>query len=201
VRETGEAASALYEDMLAAMAMDDPFGTLDEERLATARFIAGQLKETYTDSVYANFAAMFLAKLAMVDGDYEAADKELSWVLENGVDDSLSVIVKTRLAQVKLERGEHEEALRVLSNVRPGEHRPTFEEVKGDIYLAMGNSVQARESYQLALNSLPQGETRPMLRMKLDDLVVPSDPVIIETPVASTESESESESESGSERQ
>ncbi|MEX1237520.1 MAG: tetratricopeptide repeat protein, partial [Pseudomonadales bacterium] len=45
VRETGEAASALYEDMLAAMAMDDPFGTLDEERLATARFIAGQLKE------------------------------------------------------------------------------------------------------------------------------------------------------------
>lgn len=171
VRERGEAASALYEDMLNAVTLDDPFAILDEERAQTARFIGGQLKEEYTDSVYANFAAMLLAKLAVNERDYDTADEELSWALDNGVDDTLSLIVKIRLARVKLEKGEHEDALRVLTNVKPGEHRASFEEVKGDIYLAMGNEEQARESYQLAVNALAEGETRPLLQMKLDDLV------------------------------
>jgi len=188
LQDRGEAASALYEDLVEAVVLSDPFSTLDEEQLTTGQFLAAQLKDEYTDTSYAHFAAMFMAKLAVEGQDYETAEQELNWSLENGVDDSLRVIVSTRLARVKIAQGEHEAALALLAGIEPGEHKPSVEEARGDAYAAIGDSVKAREAYQMAVKSLAEGDTRPMLQMKLDDLVAPAT-VVPNEPGATAEPE------------
>lgn len=180
VRETGEAASAVYEDMLAAITLDSPFATIGEEQLTTGRFLANQLKEQHADSTYAHFAAMFLARLAVDEGDLDAAKQELNWAIDNGMDESLVVIAKMRLARVHLAAGDADAGLGVLSGVEPGEHVASFEEARGDLYLAKGDQALARESYKVALDSLEDDDVRPMLQMKLDDMSIAVDA----TPVA-----------------
>lgn len=192
VRETGEAASKIYNDMLEALVLDSPFDTLDEERVSTGRFLAGQLKEDYADSAYADYAALYLASIAVQQEDLPAAEAELQGAIDGGVDESLAPIFHIRLARVQMVLGKHDEALQTLLAVEePGEHTPSYEEARGDIYYAMDNPASARESYQAALDALENPASRPILRMKLDDLVdpevvVPVDPA---EPLASTESD------------
>ncbi len=173
VQTTGEAASAIYEDMTAAIVMDSPFATMTEEQRSTGRFLANQLKTDYADSAYAKFAALFLAKLAVDEENFTTARDELNWALDSGLDESLDVLTRIRLARVQLALGESEAALESLANVEPGEHRPSYEEVRGDIYMTLGDKTLAREAYQRALVGVEDARSRPMLQMKLDDLVVP----------------------------
>ncbi len=180
-QETGEAASLLYKDLLEASASlaeetpdeaEDSDGEADESEespmMATARNLAETLKTDYTHSTYARFAALHLAKLAVADGDLEAAASELEWALEEGVDAGLEVIVRLRLARVLLAQGNADESLAALDSTLPSSaQRASFEEVRGDIYHARGDYQQAREAYQLALESLGEEENRPMLKAKL----------------------------------
>lgn len=173
VKEKGEAASAIYEDMLEAIILDSPFETLDPEEASTGRFLANRLKEEYAGTSYSHLAALFMAKLAMDEGDLGAAEQELTWALDNGLDDSLVPMAKIRLARVKLEQDKPEEARTVLTDVETDAWRASLEEVRGDVHYAMGQFDLARESYQLALNAIGDGQERPFLQMKLDDLVPP----------------------------
>ncbi len=177
-REVGEDASAIYEDMVSASSLDNPLAQLDNEKLATAKFLGGRLKAEFANSTYAHLAALLLAKIAVEEGDLPAAERELKWALDSGIDDSLEVLVRIRLARVKNAMGAADEALAILATVDPGEHRPSFEEIKGDIYRTLGDNTQARESYQRALTALDTGDVRPMLQMKLDDLVSPTADVV-----------------------
>lgn len=170
VQEQGEAAAAIYDDLMEAVVVEGPFASLDEEARQTGKFLAGRLKEEHDGSSYAHFAAMFLAKLAVAEGDLEKAESELSWAIEDGIDESLLPIATMRLARVQKALGNHETALETLLSVEPGEHRPTWEEIRGDVYHAMGDRAQAREAYQNALGALDNPGSRPMLQMKLDDL-------------------------------
>lgn len=172
VRETGEAASSLYEDLVAAVTRDSPFETIEEEQLKTGKFIATQLEETYPDSTYAHFAALFMAKVAVEAGDLDTAEKELNWALEHGIDESLEAMTRIRLARVKIARGEPEAALAMLESIDPGTHSVSFEEVRGDAYMALNDEARAREAYGRAVEAQEEGRARPMLQMKLDDLVV-----------------------------
>ena len=174
MRETGEAAATIYDDMLAAIVLDDPFGSIDEQQLSTGRFLANRLKTEYEGTTYAQFAGLFLARLAIDLGDYATAAQELQWVLDHDVADELYVITTSRLARVKIAQGDAQGALDLLAKVEPGEHKPTVEEVKGDAYLAMGDNDAAREAYLSAIDSMGDDEVRPMLQMKLQDLVSPS---------------------------
>lgn len=173
MKEKGEAASAIYEDMLEAIMLDSPFETLEPEEKSTGRFLANRLKDEHAGSTYAHFAALFMAKLAMDEGDLGAAEQELTWALDNGLDNSLVPMAKIRLARVKLEQDKPEAAKAVLEQVKTGSWRASLEEVRGDVHYAMGEFDLARESYQLALNALEDGQQRPFLQMKLDDLVPP----------------------------
>jgi predicted negative regulator of RcsB-dependent stress response len=169
-RQTGEAASALYEDLIAAV------GTVPEsgfsvEMLTTGRSLAEQLKKDHEGSSYALFAAMTMAKLAVDEGDLDKAVSELKWVIANGAEGSIEILSRIRLARVLSAQELYEEALVVLEpKLELAAHRSTWEEVKGDVYLSMGRMDEAREAYQLAVGSLSQEGSRPYLNMKLADL-------------------------------
>ncbi len=194
VQSTGEAAAAIYTDLLDAVGNQGPFTPLDDEARQTGTFLANQLKEEHGGSSYADLASLFLAKLAVEDGDLEKAEAELKSTLEGGVEAPLEPIVAMRLARVQKAMGNHEAALETLVGVEPGEHEPSWEEIRGDIFLAMGDSEQARGSYEKALAALDDPASRPMLQMKLDDIEAPSltVPVTEDDPIAAAAAEAES---------
>lgn len=173
-RDTGQVASGLYQQLLDAVAMDSPLKQPDKAQIATAKRLALQLEDSHSGSTYAHLAAMYLAKLAVDDGDLDSAAQQLNWALGHGLDRSLVTIVKMRLARVQLAQKQPAEALKTLGDVEPGQYRPSYDQLKGDIYRDMGDKEKAREAYQRAVNALGQGQARPLLQMKLDELAPPS---------------------------
>ena len=188
VRDQGEKASGMYENLTAAVSVG-PFETLSDESRSTAVFIANQLKAEYPDSTYAHFAAMQLAKLEVEAGALDSAATELQWVLDQKVDDSLAVLVRLRLAQVKLGQGEYEAALALLDQSNIDGYASAYAELRGDVYYAMDRLDDARQAYQAAVALLKEGTTKPMLSMKLEDLVLPE--VAIQADTAATEEDSQ----------
>lgn len=182
-QKVGQAASAKYEQLLDALNVDDPMKEPDKEHISTAKFLAHELEDNYSGTVYAHFAGLYLAKLAVESGDLKEAEKQLKWVLSHGLNDSLEIIVKTRLARVQLGEGKPDEALRTLDGIEPDQYRPSYDELKGDIYHAMGDNEKAREAYERAINALGEGDVRPLLKMKLDQLAPPR--AVVDTSVKS----------------
>lgn len=173
VRQTGEAASAIYEDLVAAVGTVPDSG-LSMEMRTTGRSLADQLKNDHGDSSYALFAAMTMAKLAVDAGDPDKAVSELRWVLANGAEGSIEILSRIRIARVLSAQELYEEALAVLQpKLDLAAHRASWEEVKGDVYLSMDRVDEARQAYQLAVNSVSQQGSRPYLNMKLADLTFP----------------------------
>ena len=172
--QRGEAASAIYQQMLDALDVDNPLKEVDKDKISTAKFLAKQLEGDYAGSAYSHLAALFLARIAVEDGDLKTAQTQLQWALSHGIDDSLKVIVTMRLARVQLGLNKQDEALKTLDTVEPDEYRASYDEVKGDIYHAMGDNEKAREAYERAVNALAPGEEMPLLKMKLDNLQPPA---------------------------
>ena len=183
--ESAEAASALYEELIQAVSLPSPNAVVSEENISTAKFLAEQLKQEHTSSTYAHFAALHLAKMAVQAGELETAAEELQWVLDNGANDRVAVIANLRLAKVKFGGNELESALAQLEETDAGSHRSSYLELKGDVLYALDRKDEAREAYQLAVNL--QTNIKPMVQMKLDDLVLPR--VVI--PAAETDSADE----------
>ncbi|MBQ62752.1 MAG: hypothetical protein CMQ19_11850 [Gammaproteobacteria bacterium] len=179
-RETGEAASAIYEDLIAAVGTV-PRDGLSEEMSATGTTLAEQLKTDYADSSYAIFASLYMAKLAVLAGDLDKAASELNWTLEHGAEGSFEILARIRLSHVLSAQEKYEEALAVLDvKLDLAAHQSSWDEARGDIYFAMERTDEAREAYQLAVQSAGADRAKPYLEMKLEDLtyakvVVPDD--------------------------
>lgn len=169
-RESGEAASAIYEDLVAAVGFI-PADGLSEAMTATGLTLAEQLKTEYSDSSYAIFAALTMAKLAAESGKLDKAAAELRWVLNNGAQGSFEILARIRLSRVLSAQEKYGEALALLDvQLDLAAHYVSWEEARGDIYYSMDRIDDAREAYQLAVQSTAQGQPRPFLNMKLEDL-------------------------------
>jgi len=174
VRASGEKASSLYQELVDAVSVS-PIEKLSEDQLSTGKFIADQLKSEYEDTTYGHFAAMFMAKVDVEQNDLSGAESELRWILDHDVEDSIGMIVRQRLARVLLSEDKPEEALKVVEEADdPGAYASTYEEVKGDIYMKLGRTNEARQAYQKALDTTVDDATKPILKMKLENLAPPT---------------------------
>ena len=158
------AASVQFDAMVQALAQDKP------DVVSThAETLLGQ----FADTAYAVTAALTMAKIKVDAGDLLAAESHLRWALNKASHEGLKHTARLRLARVLLANGKADDALQSLSNVNPGSFTASYEEVKGDIYVAKGSVEQARSAYSLALAALKPGDRgRNFLEMKLDDLGV-----------------------------
>lgn len=165
-----ENAAVLYQNLVQAVAIASAPQATDEQR-ATATHLVGSLKEDYSDSAYARFAAMLGARLAVDKGDYDSAVTELDWVLANSPDAVMKVVASMRKARVVAAQGDTAAALALLNGLSEKSFQVSLEELKGDLHLQAGDRAQARASYQQAVDLATDG-ARPVLQMKLDNLAV-----------------------------
>ena len=72
-------------------------------------------------------------------------------------------------------KGDREGALKQLDSMQPGAQADTYEEVRGDIYVQLGDTAKARDAYKKAMDlsaARNSGTSRPILKIKHDNLLV-----------------------------
>lgn len=158
-------ASALYQTMLESVLADG--GTEDRARGAG---LAEQIREEYSGTRYAQFAALMQARLAVEAEDLPAAEELLNEIVGDAGDPVLEEVARQRLARVLAAQDRAEEALEVLTGDVTGALLASREEIRGDLLLDLGRENDARTAYQAALAALEDPQARPQLQLKLDDL-------------------------------
>ena len=130
-----------------------------------------QLEADYASTPYAALGALAAADVKVKAGDLKAAAQQLQWAVDHANQDGVRQIARLRLARVQLAAGDKDAALHTLEGAQPGGFAASYAEVKGDIYLAKGMTLQAREAYREALSlSAQDAPLRQLLQMKLDEL-------------------------------
>lgn len=165
-----ESSSVAYHNMLEVLSEVD--ANPDDIKIATALHAADALKSDFSGSGYSFFAAFFNAKQAVADKDYEKAETELRWVLEQKPDSLIRHLTNLRLAKVLFAAERDEEALAIVSAANDDDllsFAPLYAEFKGDILLHGEKYQAALEAYEQAQNSALQLEEAesPMLSPKI----------------------------------
>ncbi|WP_086480930.1 YfgM family protein [Oceanospirillum sanctuarii] len=162
-----EAASSAYEQLIDVM--NKPEMT-DEER-ATAKHLAVTLQEEHKGSLYADYAALFEAKL-LVDGDqFDAAAAVLNKLNAETESAMIKEVAGVRQAQILWQQGSNQQALDLLKALKTDAYKGNAEELKGDILTEMGDKEAARTAYESAKAAFAaSGVARPVIDMKLADL-------------------------------
>ena len=154
-------ASTLYEKVLQAQKAGN---------LESMDKIAAKLNTGYSSTAYGTYALLFQAKANVEQQDLVAAKEHLQLAVTTSNDSELTHVARTRLIRVLLALQEYEQGLEIIADVDQstlGGFEAIYEELKGDLYVAMGRVGEARTAYQAALSA---GQSSPLLQFKLDDL-------------------------------
>ncbi len=146
----------------------------DEQSGETVAFVAETLRNDYTDSAYAIYGNLILARQQMMQQeDPEAAIESLKWALEKtGEHEALALVVRNRLARAQFSAGQYDDALATIDAAGSADaFDAIFSELRGDILLAQGDRDGAREAYLAAREQRQQGRSG-VLELKLADLGV-----------------------------
>ena len=147
---------------------------LQEENLDAAVPNYEVLKEQFPRSAYTSMASLMMAKARLQAGQLDLAASALTHAMENARPEPMQVIARERLARVRLSQGDTAAAMKTIDGVKSeAGFESQFAEIRGDIYLAMGESQKAIERYQYSLQELEEGVgNRELLLMKLEALGV-----------------------------
>ncbi len=153
-------ASAIYDQLLKAEA-EDKKDAIDK--------LAERMQQQFKGTEYAAFSGLIQAKVKYQQGDAAAA-KQILTTIAAGSNKELSNIAKIRLVRLMLDAGEYEQGLQVINEVdakAAANYSSTYDELVGDLYVALDRLDEARTSYQ---NALRNGQPSPLLQFKIDDL-------------------------------
>jgi len=156
-------ASALYDQLLKAVAADQK---------DSAEKLAERLQEQFKSTEYAAYSGLLQAKSKLEKGDMPAA-KTILEKLAGVPNEEISNIAKIRLVRLMMAKGEFEPALQLINDIDPAKisnFSGNYDELVGDLYVALDRLDQARSSYQKAIEN---GYKSPLLQLKIDDLTAP----------------------------
>ena len=162
-KEQAGQASALYGQLIQAVAAD---------KKDSAEKLAERIQQQYPKTEYAAYSGLLLAKIKVQQGDLAKAKAILKGIAA-GSNKELSNIAKIRQVRLMLASGEYEQGLQLINDVDPATSSSfsgNYDELVGDLYVALDRLDQARTSYQKALEN---GYRSPLLQFKIDDLTAP----------------------------
>lgn len=160
-----QSASLIYQQLLETSLTAD--GKPDVAKVAE---LAGKLKSEYAGSHYAQYAALFVAKVAVENGKLDDAAAELKALTDKPVDATVAELARQRLARVLAAQGKIEDGLKLLDGEAGKAWLASREELKGDLLVQLGRTDDAHAAYQKAKAALAEDAAVGGLQMKLDDL-------------------------------
>ncbi|WP_118805612.1 YfgM family protein [Haemophilus haemolyticus] len=128
-----------------------------------------QFVQANSKTAYAVFALLDEAKKATEKQDFAAAEVNLNQALMQSQDEVLTSIVALRLSAVQFQLGQLDNALTTLNQVKGESFNARKAILTGDIQVAKGDKVAAKNSFEQAQQSGSQLEQQ-MAKMKLNNL-------------------------------
>ena len=129
-----------------------------------------QLLSDYGSSSYADQATLVMAKQLFDAENYNGALILIEPLISSN-DIAISSTSTLRAASVYLQLGQHESALSTLDSLSDTNFSGLVNNMKGDIYVDLGNTSDAQTHYTLALNSVTANSTlSQLIQVKLNDL-------------------------------
>ncbi|WP_114417127.1 YfgM family protein [Marinospirillum perlucidum] len=166
-----ESASTLYTQLAQVVSSE-----LGEERETQAAELIAQLTSEFDQTVYADYARLFAARLAVERDEFDQAQVHLRSTLESSQVDAIQLVARLRLARILNSQDQITEALTLLDVPNAGGFTADFESLRGDLLMSQGEALQARQAYQKALEaSRANGESSPLVEIKLDSLATRGD--------------------------
>ena len=160
-----QGASNLYQALLETTLT--PTGEPDAAKVAE---LSGKLKNEFGGSAYAQYASLFVAKVAVESGKLDDAAAELKLVMDKPADATLGEIARQRLARVLAAQKKVDEALKLLEGDADKAFLASREELKGDLLVQLGRAGDAHAAYEKAKAALSDDAAIGGLQLKLDDL-------------------------------
>ena len=128
-----------------------------------------QFVQANSKTAYAVFALLDEAKKATEKQDFSAAEANLNQALTQSQDEVLTSIIALRLSAVQFQLGQLDNALTTLNQVKGESFNARKAILTGDIQIAKGDKVAAKNSFEQAQQSGSQLEQQ-MAKMKLNNL-------------------------------
>ena len=128
-----------------------------------------QFVQANSKTAYAVFTLLDEAKKATEKQDFAAAEANLNQALTQSQDEVLTSIVALRLSAVQFQLGQLDNALTTLNQVKGESFNARKAILTGDIQVAKGDKVAAKNSFEQAQQSGSQLEQQ-MAKMKLNNL-------------------------------
>ncbi|AAX87425.1 TPA: YfgM family protein [Haemophilus influenzae] len=152
-------ASAQYDTLINSVQQDEQAKKANIEQFVQAN----------SKTAYAVFALLDEAKKATQKQDFSAAEANLNQALTQSQDEVLTSIVALRLSAVQFQLGQLDNALTTLNQVKGESFNARKAILTGDIQVAKGDKVAAKNSFEQAQQSGSQLEQQ-MAKMKLNNL-------------------------------
>lgn len=160
-----QTASLLYQQLL-----ESSLSAAGQADVGKVTETADKLKSEYAGSHYAQFASLFVAKLAVDAGKLDDAAAELKLLVDKPADTTINELARQRLARVLSAQGKVEEGLKLLDGDADKAWLASREELKGDLLVQLGRADEAHAAYQKAKDALHEDAAVGGLQLKLDDL-------------------------------
>lgn len=152
-------ASITYENLL---------GSIAAKQAPQTQAFANQLMQDFSSTPYAKMAALIMAKQAVQANKLPLAMTKLQWVVDNAGSKAIKAIAQIRLARVQISASEAKQALATLAKVKVPEFMAEANMVKGDAYMSLKNSADAKVAYTAALKTAtPKTSLYAYIQMKL----------------------------------
>lgn len=160
-----QGASVLYQQLL-----ETSLTSTGEPDIGKVTELASKLNSEFGGSHYAQYGALFVAKLAVENNKLDDAVVELKPLLDKPADATIGELARQRLARVLAAQGKVEDGLKLLDGNADKAWQASREELKGDLLVQLGRSDEAHAAYLKAKESLAEDAAVGGLQMKLDDL-------------------------------
>ena len=129
-----------------------------------------KLTTDFSSSTYSDQAILLMARYLFDAGSYAQALDVIKPLINN----PSSVIANTatlRVASIYLQLGQHDQALSILEGQSEDGFSGLVFSLMGDIYLDLGNRLEAQKYYSLAIDNVAENSNlSQLIQIKLDDL-------------------------------
>ena len=155
-------ASTLYEQMIVAY-------TNQDNKVIASR--ANKLVQNHQGTVYSDAAHLTLAKIAAEKKAYKESISHLKTVVTNDSNSALTQVAKLRLSRILLAQKEYQPALTAIETISNDSYQSLVNELRGDIYTAMGDFSKAKLAYNEAVSTTRKQKVGNLfLEMKTNDV-------------------------------